>query len=85
MSKELSVELRDDRIVSAQIWGRVPKNVCSIEGPQEHGDLHSYMEELFGLNVKLHVWSKPGTAHHLANTIPTVKSGGSIKLWGLED
>ena len=32
--------------------------------------------ELFGLNVKLHVWRKPGT-------IPTVKhDGGSIMLWG---
>ena len=32
--------------------------------------------ELFGLNAKHHVWSKPGT-------IPTVKhGGGSIMLWG---
>ena len=32
--------------------------------------------ELFGLNVKRHIWSKPGT-------IPTVKQGGdSIMLWG---
>ncbi|KAK3535038.1 hypothetical protein QTP70_002214 [Hemibagrus guttatus] len=39
--------------------------------------------ELFGLNGKRHVWRKPGTAHHLANTIPTVKhGGGSIMLWG---
>ncbi|KAI5626237.1 hypothetical protein C0J50_14227, partial [Silurus asotus] len=38
--------------------------------------------ELFGLNARCHVWRKPGTAHHLANTIPTVKhSGGSIMLW----
>ncbi|KAK3543117.1 hypothetical protein QTP70_011653 [Hemibagrus guttatus] len=39
--------------------------------------------ELFGLNVKHHVWRKPGNAHHLANTISTVKpGGGSIMLWG---
>lgn len=39
--------------------------------------------ELFGLNGKRHVWRKPGTTHHLANTIPTVKhGGGSIMLWG---
>ncbi|KAK3517972.1 hypothetical protein QTP70_028539 [Hemibagrus guttatus] len=39
--------------------------------------------ELFGLNGKRHVWWKPGTAHHLANTILTVKhGGGSIMLWG---
>uniref|UniRef100_A0AAQ4QBR4 Tc1-like transposase DDE domain-containing protein n=1 Tax=Gasterosteus aculeatus aculeatus TaxID=481459 RepID=A0AAQ4QBR4_GASAC len=39
--------------------------------------------ELFGLNAKRHVWRKAGTAHHLANTIPTVKrAGGSIMLWG---
>uniref|UniRef100_A0AAQ4S701 Transposase Tc1-like domain-containing protein n=1 Tax=Gasterosteus aculeatus aculeatus TaxID=481459 RepID=A0AAQ4S701_GASAC len=39
--------------------------------------------ELFGLNAKRYVWRKPGTAHHLANTIPTVKhGGGSIMLWG---
>ena len=33
--------------------------------------------ELFGLNAKPHVWRKPGTAHHLANTILSVKHGGS--------
>jgi len=39
--------------------------------------------ELFGPNSKCHVWRKPGTVHHLANTIPTVKhGGGSIMLWG---
>ena len=40
--------------------------------------------ELFGLNTKRHVWRKPGTAHHLANTIPTVKHGGGsiIMMWG---
>ncbi len=39
--------------------------------------------ELFGLNSKLYVWRKPGTAHHLSNTVPTVKhGGGSIMLWG---
>jgi hypothetical protein len=39
--------------------------------------------ELFGLNAKGHVWMKPGTAHHLTNTIPTVKhGGGSNMLWG---
>jgi hypothetical protein len=32
--------------------------------------------ELFGLNAKRHVWSKPGT-------IPTAKhGGGSSMLWG---
>ncbi len=30
-----------------------------------------------------YVWRKPGTAHHLSNTVPTVKhGGGSIMLWG---
>ncbi|KAG2457186.1 TCB1 transposase, partial [Polypterus senegalus] len=40
--------------------------------------------ELFGVNVRCHVWRKPGTAHHQANTIPTVKHGGgsSSMLWG---
>ncbi len=39
--------------------------------------------ELFGLNSKLYVWRKPGTAHHLSNTVPTVKhGGGSIMLCG---
>ncbi len=39
--------------------------------------------ELFGLNSKWYVWRKPGTAHHLSNTVPTVKhGGGSIMLWG---
>ncbi len=39
--------------------------------------------ELFGLNSKRYVWRKPGLAHHLSNTVPTVKhGGGSIMLWG---
>ncbi len=39
--------------------------------------------ELFGLNSKRYVWRKPGTAHHLSKTVPTVKhGGGSIMLWG---
>ncbi|KAG2458240.1 TCB1 transposase, partial [Polypterus senegalus] len=39
--------------------------------------------ELFGVNARHHIWRKPGTAHHQANTIPTVKHvGGSIMLWG---
>ncbi|KAI4889926.1 hypothetical protein NFI96_028249 [Prochilodus magdalenae] len=37
--------------------------------------------ELFGINSKRYVWRKPGTAHHLPSTIPTVKhGGGSIML-----
>ncbi len=40
--------------------------------------------ELFGLNSKRYVWRKPGSAHHLSNTVPTVKhGGGSIMLWGV--
>ncbi|KAG2467933.1 TCB1 transposase, partial [Polypterus senegalus] len=39
--------------------------------------------ELFGVNARCHVWRKPGTVHHQANTNPTVKhGGGSIMLWG---
>ena len=39
--------------------------------------------ELFCVNARCHVWRKPGTTHHQANTIPTVKhGGGSIMLWG---
>ncbi|KAL0202183.1 hypothetical protein M9458_000201 [Cirrhinus mrigala] len=39
--------------------------------------------ELFGLNSKRYVWRHSGTAHHLSNTVPTVKhGGGSIMLWG---
>ncbi len=48
-------------------------------------NLHFFCKKkkLFGLNSKRYVWRKPGTAHHLSNTVPTVKhSGGSIMLWG---
>lgn len=39
--------------------------------------------EFFALNAKRYIWRKPGIAHHLFNTIPTVKhSGGSIMLGG---
>ena len=35
------------------------------------------------LSAKRHVWRKPGTVHHLANTNPMVKhGGGSIMLCG---
>ena len=35
------------------------------------------------LKAKCQVWRKPGSAHHLANIITTVKhGGGSIMLWG---
>jgi hypothetical protein len=30
--------------------------------------------EIFGLNAKRHAWRKPGTAHHLANTIPNCEA-----------
>jgi hypothetical protein len=33
--KALSAELRQG-FFEAQIWGNVPKNVCSIEDPQEY-------------------------------------------------
>ena len=51
-------------------------------------DKHDYLVwetkiQPFGLNAKHHIWRKQVTAHHLANTIPTVKhGGGSIMLWG---
>ena len=38
--------LRQD-CVKAQIWGRVPNNVCSIEGPQEQWLHHSQMKEIW--------------------------------------
>jgi hypothetical protein len=42
--------------------------------------------QLFGLNVKHHIWRKPGTipsVKHGGGNIPTVKhGGGSIMLWG---
>lgn len=37
----------------------------------------------FRQNAKHFIWRTPGTAHHLVNTIPTVKhESGSIMLWG---
>ncbi|XP_061627770.1 uncharacterized protein mxd4 isoform X1 [Phyllopteryx taeniolatus] len=43
---------------------------------------HMTKIEIVGLHSKWHVWRKPGTAHHLSNTVPTVKhGGGSIMLW----
>ncbi len=37
---------------------------------------------LFGLNAKRHEWRKTNPAHDSEHTIPTVKRGGSIMLWG---
>ncbi len=48
--------------------------------------------ELFGLNSKRYVWRKPGTAHHLSNTVPTWSMvvaasccGGVFQLQGQDD
>ncbi|KAL7826753.1 hypothetical protein AOLI_G00319620 [Acnodon oligacanthus] len=38
--------------------------------------------ELFGQKAKCYVWRRINTAHHSEHTIPTVKCGGSIMLWG---
>ena len=46
--------------IEAQIWGRVQKNVCSIEGPNEHSDLH-------------HKWKKFGTTRSLPRVAPPAK------------
>ena len=57
-SKELSVELQN-RIVEAQIWGRVPKHFCSIEGPQEHSGLHhSWEVPRADRLAKLSIWGR---------------------------
>ncbi len=38
--------------------------------------------ELFGLNSKRYVWRKPGTAHHLSNTVPSWSMWWQHMLWG---
>ena len=62
-----------------------PLGICK-KAPKGLSDCEKKDEtkiELFGLNSKHLVWRKPGTTHHLLNTIPTVKrGGGSIMLWG---
>ncbi|KAI4814702.1 hypothetical protein KUCAC02_003887 [Chaenocephalus aceratus] len=61
-----------------------------MEAPMEHREDSQTMrnqivwsdETKCGLNAKHHVWKSSGTAHHLANTTPTVKHGGcSFMLW----
>ncbi len=45
--------------------------------------LETRFSGLIDLNSKHHVWSKPGTFHHLQSTIPKVKcAGNSLMLWG---
>ena len=62
---------------SAESWPPV-----QTERSGEKGISQAPKIELFGLNAKHCVWKKPGTGHHLASTIPTVKhGGGSIMLW----
>ena len=39
--------------------------------------------ELFGLNAKHYFWKKPGTAHHLSNTITKVKHGRQHHAMGM--
>ena len=48
-SKELFRRAPREDCVDAQIWGRVPKTFCSIQGPQEHSGLHHlYKGKKFG-------------------------------------
>jgi hypothetical protein len=54
--------LRQD-CVEAQIWGRVPRIVCSIEGSQEHsGFHHSWMEEVWNHQLFLELAAQPNIA-----------------------
>lgn len=58
---------------------------ASLEFAKRHQEGSQTIQkiELFGLNVKHHVWGKPGSAHRLVEIIVTVKHGGhSIMLWG---
>ncbi len=41
--------------------------------------------ELLGLNSKRYVWRKPGTAHHLSNTVPKVQHGGGSIIFSCRD
>lgn len=41
--------------------------------------------DLFGLNAKQHVWRKPSTAHHVANTISTGNHGGNRDAFQLQE
>ncbi|XDV15071.1 hypothetical protein PO909_015214 [Leuciscus waleckii] len=63
------------------LYGRVARRKPLLSA--RHMKAHLKDLELFGLNSKRYVWRKPGTAHHLSNTVSTVKhGGGSIMLWG---
>lgn len=64
--------------------GSLP-GVCR-KAPERHSDYERQTlllfdetkNELFGVTVGHHGWKKPGTAHQLANTIPTVRGGQYI-------
>jgi len=50
---------------------------------EENDFLVWWEKKHFGQNSRDYFWWASGTAHHLANTFPTVKAGGgSIMLWG---
>ncbi|KAL0159195.1 hypothetical protein M9458_042920, partial [Cirrhinus mrigala] len=70
------------------LYGRVARRKPLLSA--RHESLHGLIRfsglmrpRAFRLNSKRYVWRKPGTAHHLSNTVPAVKhGGGSIMLWG---
>ena len=68
--------LRQD-CVDAQIWGKVPKDFCSIEGPQEHSGLHHSAALKVPKNTVTSIiikWQKFGTT----KTLP--RAGRPAKL-----
>ncbi len=87
----VSIALRDQLIHNILVWRAVQRESLTRQGSKagkirvrtgrESDRLRWEPEEK--RYSKRYMWRKPGTVHHLSNTVPTVKhGGGSIMLWG---
>ncbi|KAL0146548.1 hypothetical protein M9458_058179 [Cirrhinus mrigala] len=85
-SREMGESCRKSTITAALhqsgLYGRVARRKPLLSARHMKARMEFAKKHLKDSKMR-YVWRKPGTAHHLSNTVPTVKhGGGSIMLWG---